>query len=115
MGLFDGHSYGNFAWAGTFAFGLSLPEPRLPKAIIDETPMAYKSIDAVMEAQRDLVDVVHTGPSVFDASALEQASYRTYATTSRARLRPLYCLSLRADGAGHAPWRVRLALLALRV
>ena len=28
--------------------------------VIDETPMAYKSIDAVMEAQRDLVDVVHT-------------------------------------------------------
>lgn len=27
--------------------------------VIDETPMAYKSIDAVMEAQRDLVDVVH--------------------------------------------------------
>jgi len=25
-----------------------------------KTPMAYKSIDAVMEAQRDLVDVVHT-------------------------------------------------------
>ena len=25
-----------------------------------ETPMVYKSIDAVMEAQRDLVDVVHT-------------------------------------------------------
>jgi tRNA-splicing ligase RtcB len=28
--------------------------------VIDETPMAYKSIEAVMEAQRDLVDVVHT-------------------------------------------------------
>ena len=28
--------------------------------VIDETPIAYKSIDAVMEAQRDLVDVVHT-------------------------------------------------------
>ena len=26
----------------------------------DETPAAYKDIDAVMEAQRDLVDVVHT-------------------------------------------------------
>ena len=31
-----------------------------PFCVIDETPMAYKSIDAVMEAQRDLVDVVHT-------------------------------------------------------
>jgi hypothetical protein len=29
-------------------------------AVIDETPAAYKDIDAVMEAQRDLVDVVHT-------------------------------------------------------
>jgi len=28
--------------------------------VIDETPMAYKDIDAVMAAQADLVDVVHT-------------------------------------------------------
>lgn len=28
--------------------------------VIDETPAAYKPIDAVMEAQKDLVDVVHT-------------------------------------------------------
>jgi tRNA-splicing ligase RtcB len=28
--------------------------------VIDETPAAYKSIDDVMNAQRDLVDVVHT-------------------------------------------------------
>ncbi|MBI2894642.1 MAG: RtcB family protein [Deltaproteobacteria bacterium] len=28
--------------------------------VIDETPGAYKSIDAVMHAQRDLVEVVHT-------------------------------------------------------
>ena len=28
--------------------------------VIDEMPMAYKPIDAVMEAQRDLVDMVHT-------------------------------------------------------
>lgn len=28
--------------------------------MIDETPMAYKDIDAVMAAQADLVDVVHT-------------------------------------------------------
>jgi tRNA-splicing ligase RtcB len=27
--------------------------------VIDETPMAYKSIDAVMAAQSDLVDIVH--------------------------------------------------------
>jgi RNA-splicing ligase RtcB len=35
-------------------------ECRKDADFIDETPMAYKSIDAVMEAQRDLVDVVHT-------------------------------------------------------
>jgi tRNA-splicing ligase RtcB len=28
--------------------------------VIDETPAAYKDIDAVMNAQRDLVEVVHT-------------------------------------------------------
>lgn len=28
--------------------------------VIDETPMAYKDIDDVMEAQSNLVDVAHT-------------------------------------------------------
>ena len=28
--------------------------------VIDETPMAYKDIDAVMAAQEDLVEIVHT-------------------------------------------------------
>ena len=28
--------------------------------VIDETPMAYKDIDAVMAAQSDLVEVLHT-------------------------------------------------------
>jgi tRNA-splicing ligase RtcB len=28
--------------------------------VLDETPMAYKDIDAVMTAQSDLVEVVHT-------------------------------------------------------
>jgi tRNA-splicing ligase RtcB (3'-phosphate/5'-hydroxy nucleic acid ligase) len=28
--------------------------------VIDETPKAYKDIDAVMAAQSDLVDIVHT-------------------------------------------------------
>jgi RNA-splicing ligase RtcB len=32
---------------------------RKDKDVIDETPAAYKDIDAVMQAQRDLVDVVH--------------------------------------------------------
>jgi len=35
-------------------------ECRKDADVLDETPMAYKSIDAVMEAQKDLVDVVHT-------------------------------------------------------
>ena len=35
-------------------------ECRKDKDVIDETPAAYKPIDAVMEAQKDLVDVVHT-------------------------------------------------------
>ena len=35
-------------------------ECRKDKDVLDETPMAYKSIDAVMHAQRDLVEVVHT-------------------------------------------------------
>jgi tRNA-splicing ligase RtcB len=35
-------------------------ECRKDAAVIDEIPMAYKDIDAVMQAQRDLVEVVHT-------------------------------------------------------
>jgi tRNA-splicing ligase RtcB len=35
-------------------------ECRKDKDVIDETPAAYKSIDAVMAAQSDLVDIVHT-------------------------------------------------------
>lgn len=35
-------------------------ECRKDAAVLDETPAAYKSIDAVMEAQKDLVEVVHT-------------------------------------------------------
>lgn len=35
-------------------------ECRKDKGVIDETPAAYKDIDAVMEAQSDLVDIVHT-------------------------------------------------------
>lgn len=35
-------------------------ECRKDADVIDETPAAYKSIDAVMEAQSDLVEVVHT-------------------------------------------------------
>ena len=35
-------------------------ECRKDEGVIDETPMAYKDIDAVMAAQADLVDIVHT-------------------------------------------------------
>jgi tRNA-splicing ligase RtcB len=35
-------------------------ECRKDKGVIDETPAAYKNIDAVMAAQSDLVEVVHT-------------------------------------------------------
>jgi tRNA-splicing ligase RtcB len=35
-------------------------ECRKDVEVIDETPAAYKDIDAVMEAQRDLVEIVHT-------------------------------------------------------
>jgi tRNA-splicing ligase RtcB (3'-phosphate/5'-hydroxy nucleic acid ligase) len=35
-------------------------ECRKDADVIDETPAAYKSIDAVMEAQKDLVEIVHT-------------------------------------------------------
>ncbi len=35
-------------------------ECRKDDAVIDETPAAYKDIDAVMQAQRDLVEIVHT-------------------------------------------------------
>jgi tRNA-splicing ligase RtcB len=34
-------------------------ECRKDEDVLDETPMAYKDIDAVMEAQKDLVEVVH--------------------------------------------------------
>lgn len=35
-------------------------ECRKDEEVIDETPAAYKSIDAVMYAQRDLVEIVYT-------------------------------------------------------
>lgn len=35
-------------------------ESRVDENVIDETPMAYKDIDKVMEEQADLVDTVHT-------------------------------------------------------
>jgi tRNA-splicing ligase RtcB len=35
-------------------------ECRKDKGVIDETPSAYKNIDDVMEAQKDLVEIKHT-------------------------------------------------------
>lgn len=35
-------------------------ECRKDDDVIDETPMAYKDIDAVIMAQKDLIDVLHT-------------------------------------------------------
>ena len=35
-------------------------ECRKDEEVVDETPKAYKDIDAVMAAQSDLVDIVHT-------------------------------------------------------
>jgi len=35
-------------------------ECRKDADVIDETPGAYKPIDAVMEAQSDLVEILHT-------------------------------------------------------
>lgn len=35
-------------------------ECRKDSGVLDETPMSYKSIDDVMAAQDDLVEVVHT-------------------------------------------------------
>lgn len=35
-------------------------ECRKDEGVIDETPMAYKDIDAVMAAQTDLIEIVHT-------------------------------------------------------
>jgi tRNA-splicing ligase RtcB len=35
-------------------------ECRKDADVIDETPMAYKDIDAVMAAQSDLVETMHT-------------------------------------------------------
>ena len=39
---------------------LETVECRKDKSTLDETPSAYKDIDAVMEAQKDLVEIVHT-------------------------------------------------------
>lgn len=46
--------------AGEHASDLSGVECRNDISTLDETPRAYKDIDAVMNAQKDLVEIVHT-------------------------------------------------------
>jgi tRNA-splicing ligase RtcB len=46
--------------AGDQALATAGVECRKDASVVDEIPMAYKDIDAVMHAQRDLVEVVHT-------------------------------------------------------
>jgi tRNA-splicing ligase RtcB len=46
-------------------------ECRKDEGVLDETPGAYKDIEAVMQAQADLVDVVHT-PARWSASRAER-------------------------------------------
>jgi DNA-binding response OmpR family regulator len=61
--------------------------------VIDETPADYKSIEQVMQAQRDLVEVVHTLRQVFGTGGPELARQ------ARQRVRDLPVLFV----AGHAP------------
>lgn len=42
------------------ALGVAGVECRVDADVIDETPAAYKDVEAVMRAQSDLVDIVHT-------------------------------------------------------
>ena len=58
---------GDVPYRGAKRFTLADHRPRPPgvecrkdAGVIDETPAAYKDIDAVMAAQRDLVEIVHT-------------------------------------------------------
>ena len=67
----DGHTSYQFAlanypvgayfnkWMRDFADTQGV-ECRKDAGVIDETPRAYKPIDAVMAAQSDLVEIVHT-------------------------------------------------------
>ena len=57
--------------------------------VIDETPMAYKDIDAVMAAQADLVEVVHTLRQVVGVTA-RSLSFVTSLATSLATSSSIY-------------------------
>ena len=48
---------GRIAYAG---YAEQAPEVPEDAEVIDEIPMAYKDIDAVMAAQSDLVEVIYT-------------------------------------------------------
>jgi len=59
--VMDGGRYVMLAGSGAEAFAATAGiECRKDAEVIDETPGAYKPIDAVMHAQRDLVAIVHT-------------------------------------------------------
>ncbi len=45
-------------------------------SLVDEAPMAYKDIDEVMEAQRDLVEVVHTLRQILNYKGVEERRTR---------------------------------------
>lgn len=45
---------------GQFVSSMAGIESRQDAEVLDEAPQAYKSIDAVMAAQKDLVEIVHT-------------------------------------------------------
>ena len=62
--------------------------------MIDETPAAYKSIDAVMAAQKDLVEVVHTPAGslrerLTDASLAQHPAARGFGLFNDVLLRTL--------------------------
>ena len=60
-------------------------ECRKDEGVIDEIPMAYKDIDAVMAAQKDLVEVVHTLKQVICVRVSNAAGAWVLAACQRAR------------------------------
>jgi hypothetical protein len=64
--------------------------------VIDETPAAYKDIDAVMAAQADLVEIVHTLRQVVCVKGWESVIFARHACRRRKRhqieTKPRFCL-----------------------
>ncbi len=59
-------------------------ECRKDEDVIDETPAAYKPIEAVMAAQADLVEIVHTLRQVVCVKGLRNSAHHA-ASWDRAR------------------------------